>query len=131
MEPNPPFVLTLIKHAPRVAQVLHIPPVQGTASMKTNGESLEHYETVLLSDSVKLQSLIDKYTHRLPPAYTYPFGMISKESVGILKDAGFKASFSCYAGMNIITGEPECLYLLKRNLRPHGKSAETILKNLK
>ena len=101
------------------------------ASMKTNDESLNQYETRLLSDSIKLQSRIDQYTHRLPTTYTYPFGLVSKESVKILKDAGFNASLSCSSGMNIITGDPECLYLLKRNLRPHGKSVETILKNLK
>lgn len=110
---------------------LHTISGSRTASMKAKGESDEHYETVLLSDSIRLQSLIDNYTHRLPTAYTYPFGLISKESVEILKEAGFRASFSCYAGMNVITSDPQCLYLLRRNLRPHGKSAESILKNLK
>jgi peptidoglycan/xylan/chitin deacetylase (PgdA/CDA1 family) len=106
---------------------LHTINKERTASMRVSGESVEHYEKVLVSDAVRLQSLMQSYTGQLPTAYTYPFGLVSQESVGILSEAGFQASMSCYMGVNRITRDPQCLFLMKRLLRPHGKSAETLL----
>lgn len=110
---------------------LHTINSDRTASMKVNGESIEHYRTVLVSDAIRLQSLIDRVTGRLPEAYTYPFGLISKDSTAIIRELGFRASLSCYSGINGVTRNPDCLYLMKRLLRPHGKSASTILSHAK
>lgn len=86
--------------------------------MKRNGESLEHYETVLTEDIMKLQQEFLFYTGYLPSAFTYPFGAISNASYNIIKDLGFKASLSCKTGINYITKNSNCLYDLKRNNRP-------------
>lgn len=96
-------------------------------SMKVSGETAGHYRTVLVSDAVRLQALIKANTGYTPGAYTYPYGLISSESTGILKEIGFKASLSCYSGVNRITRDPECLFLLKRLLRPHGKALKDVL----
>jgi len=95
--------------------------------MKVSGESVAHYAAILSSDVIRLQSLIDSNTKHLPTAFTYPYGLISKDSNEILKDMGFKATLTCYPGINTITGDPNCLYMLKRLIRPHGKSAQAIL----
>ncbi len=97
------------------------------ASTKVNGESADHYRTALVADAVRMQVLLDSQTGVLPLAYTYPFGLVSKESIQILKDMGFRASLSCTSGMNRITNDPKCLFLLKRYLRPHGKAVSVIL----
>lgn len=107
---------------------LHTITKDRSASMRVSGESMNHYETVLFTDSIRLQSLVDNYTRLLPTAYAYPFGLVSKESAGVLKQIGFKATLSCTPGINTITKDPECLFMLKRNLRPHGYSAESLLK---
>ena len=98
-----------------------------TASMKVSGESAEHYRTALVADAIRMQALMDSQTGRLPEAYTYPFGLVSNESISILKEMGFRATLSCSTGINYITDDPKCLFLLKRYLRPHGKAASTIL----
>ncbi len=98
-----------------------------SASMKVSGESIEHYRAILISDTIKLQSLMDINTGRMPTAFTYPFGLVSKDSTAIIKDIGFKASLSCYSGINQITDDPDSLYLLKRLLRPHGKPVSRLL----
>jgi poly-beta-1,6-N-acetyl-D-glucosamine N-deacetylase len=102
-----------------------------TASMKVSGETMEHYKTALLSDTIRLQAQIDSYTRRMPTTYTYPFGLISKESIDILKEVGFKATLTCYSGINHITDDPQCLFQLKRLLRQHGVSAESLLNKYK
>ena len=101
-----------------------------TASMRAKGETIEHYETVFISDTIRLQSLIDNITGHMPTTYTYPYGLVSKESTEILKEIGFRSSLICCVGTNTITNDPNCLYLLKRNLRPHGKSVARILEKV-
>lgn len=110
---------------------LHTITKSRTASMRVSGEPIAHYETVLISDTVRLQALVDEYTGSMPTAYAYPYGLISRESVGILKEVGIKCSFTASEGINKITRDPDCLYLLKRLLRPHGKSVAILLEHYK
>ena len=93
-------------------------------SMKKKGESLEQYRKIFTQDLSKLQEEFKEHTDYEPTTYTYPFGAVSKESLQIVKDMGFKASLSCSSGINLITRNPECLYLLKRNNRPNGIETE-------
>lgn len=109
---------------------LHIINSSRTASMRAKGETIQHYETVLVADTIRLQSLIGNYTGHMPSTYTYPYGLVSKESTAILKEIGFKSSLICGVGVNTISNDPNCLYLLKRNLRPHGKPVSAILEKV-
>ena len=95
---------------------------------RVNGESVSHYEEEFKKDVGLAQELILKNTGIKPICFTYPFGMISEESVDIVKRMGFLMSLSCSEGINKITDNPDTLYLLKRYNRPHGESAEKILK---
>lgn len=99
-------------------------------SMKKKGESLEKYKDILISDITKLQDRFKENTNYIPNTYTYPFGAVSKESIDIIKEIGFKSSLSCSSGVNIITKNKECLYLLKRNNRPNNISTEKFFKNI-
>ena len=87
--------------------------------MKKTCESIEHYESVLKEDIMKLQQEFLFNTGYLPTTFTYPFGGISNASYDIIKNLGFKASLSCNSGINYITNSPDCLYGLKRNNRPN------------
>ena len=92
---------------------------------KLSSESLETYTNVLTSDLTKLQNEFKENCNGyIPNTFTYPFGSISKESEQIIKDLGFKASLSCTSGVNTITKDPNCLYLLRRNNRVFGISSE-------
>lgn len=99
-------------------------------SGRKKGETLEKYQEFLKSDLVKLQNEFKEKTNYIPNTYTYPFGKVSKESNEIIKEIGFKASLSCGSGINLITKDKECLYLLKRNNRPSGIASEKFFKNL-
>lgn len=87
---------------------------------KNKGESLENYKKVLTEDLTKLQNKLFETTGKTPVAFTYPFGGVSNASCDIIKDLGFKASLSCKEGINLISSDKDCLYLLKRILRPSG-----------
>lgn len=103
---------------------MHCDDAGRRGSMQRPGESLEQYQKVLEADIGPFQDKIYEMTGRKPTAFTYPFGLISKSSQEILKGMGFRATFSCREGLNYITGDPECLYRLKRVLRTPDKSSE-------
>lgn len=91
---------------------------------KKSWESADAYENMLTADLIKLQKEFKENTGYEPNTFTYPFGAVSKGSTKIIKHLGFKASLSCTSGINYITKNPECLYLLKRNNRVSGISTE-------
>ncbi len=91
----------------------------GCARMR--GETDEDYAGALSEDLNRLQDKLYEVTGKRPTAFAYPFGAISEGSTAIVKDLGFQASFSCRYGVNEIThGRPDCLFRLRRNLRPAG-----------
>ncbi len=92
---------------------------------KNSWESVENYKEILSRDILKCQNYLVEQSGITPTAFTYPFGAISSESVSILKDLGFKASFSCENKMNLITRDPECLFGINRFIRPSGEASET------
>ena len=107
---------------------LHTTDKGRNGSKKKKGESDAQYKAMLTEDLGKLQDCFKTNTGYTPNTFTYPFGSVSNASFDIIKEMGFKASLSCESGMNTITRDPECLYMLKRYLRTPKKSAESILK---
>lgn len=102
---------------------------------KNTGESEEHYEKALTDDLTLCQKEIIEKLGVTPTTFTYPYGKVSDASLPIIKKLGFKASLSCRYGINIITRDPESLYLLKRVSRYHNsplqKTLATAMKTLK
>ena len=97
-------------------------------SKKLSSESSEEYKTRLKADLEKTQARVTEMAGITPTTFTYPLGKISSESHEVLKGLGIKASLSCTEGINIIKqGEAECLFLLKRCIRPHGLPISKIL----
>ena len=90
---------------------------------KKSWESTEKYRNLLIEDVGKLQKEFKENTGYVPNTFTYPYGAISKESLPIIKEMGFKASLSCTSGVNFITKDTGCLYQLKRNNRVSGISS--------
>jgi len=87
---------------------------------KLRKESLEDYRKALNNDILHMQDLIEKNTGYKPMAFTYPFGSISKDAEPILRDMGFLALFTCNEGVNMLRGDKEELFNLKRYNRPYG-----------
>ncbi|HVI39425.1 MAG TPA: polysaccharide deacetylase family protein [Anaerovoracaceae bacterium] len=97
-------------------------------SAQLPGESLEQYQIALNEDLGYMQDKIYEVTGQRPTAFAYPLGNISKSSKDILKNMGFRATFSCREGINYITRDPDCLYRLKRVCRTPEKSSEEFFK---
>lgn len=95
--------------------------------MKNKNESESTYSKILSEDINKLQNEFSNYTNYTPNTFTYPFGAVSNASIPIIKDLGFKASLSCQEGINIISKNPDDLYLLKRYNRYNSTSIQKIL----
>lgn len=89
-------------------------------SQRNPGENIDVYREIFRADTEKAQNRFIENTGFAPYIYAYPFGAYSEESSDILKDMGFKATLSCNEGINIITHDSDCLYLLKRYNRPSG-----------
>ena len=97
---------------------------------KLRDESLQEYENLLTDDLTKLQEKLKQQTGKSPTAFTYPFGGVSNASYDIIKKLGFKASLSCSEGINTITKDGECLYMLKRFIRTSDLSSEEYFKKI-
>lgn len=97
---------------------------------KKVSQTQEQYEKYLSEDILKLQKEFEENTNFVPNTFTYPFGAISKESIDIIKNMGFKASLSCEEGINYINKDKERLFLLKRNNRPSRISSEKFFSKL-
>jgi peptidoglycan/xylan/chitin deacetylase (PgdA/CDA1 family) len=103
----------------------------GIGCGRRKSESMEAYQDRLKADLSKLQETLKKKIGRAPTTFTYPLGVISKGSQDVLKDLNMKASLSCWEGMNTITeDDPDCLFLLKRNIRRYKQPISSILNNM-
>lgn len=100
-------------------------------STRRRGESVEDYQSVLLEDLTKVQTLIRDNCGFEPIVFTYPFGRVDKASHDVIKSMGFKMSLGCGEVVNKITTDPQCLYNLGRFNRPAGLSTEEFMKRIK
>lgn len=107
---------------------LHTTDKGRNGTKKKRGESLADYKAILTTDLGQLQDAFTTNTNYTPTTFTYPFGSVSNDSFDIIKEMGFKASLSSESGMNHVSRDPECLYMMKRYLRTPKKSAEVLLK---
>ena len=108
---------------------LHTITAKRSGCKKNPGESQAHYEKLLTEDIGGLQQKITSMTGTTPNTFTYPYGLVSKESCPIIKSLGFKASLTCDYGINIIAKSPDALFGLKRICRPHGLSLQKALQS--
>lgn len=100
-------------------------------SLKKSSESPESYSKALYNDVGFLQQRIAEMTGQTPNTFTYPFGFVKDNSKEILlNDIGFRATLTCYEGMNYVTRDPESLYRLRRNLRPPNTSSKQFFKSV-
>lgn len=98
---------------------------------KMPGETMEQYLGALAADLEAMQEKCRKNLDYVPQVFTYPYGSISPESAPAIKECGFTASLSCIEGINIITGDKDELYMLKRCIRTDKRDVASILSELK
>lgn len=91
---------------------------------QTSAESTSDYKEFLKSDLCHLQDKIAYVTGVAPNTFTYPFGAFNDNTDAVLKEIGFKATLSCTEGVSTIKRDDmECLYKLKRHIRPPNRSS--------
>lgn len=99
-------------------------------NLRNRGEDEVIYREGLIKDTQRNSELIKNATGNSPLAYTYPFGAVSAESKKIIEDLGFKATYGCEEGINVITRNKECLFDLKRFNRDGTKNTEEFFKKI-
>ena len=101
---------------------------KGIAKLKA--ESIEDYINILNEDVGRMQKEISDKIGYLPTTFSYPYGIICRESVDIISELGFAATFSCEPGVNYLSGFPNELYALRRNIRPYKLSSEDFFRKM-
>lgn len=96
--------------------------------LRERGEDETGYQEFLKDDAMKTQQLLEQSELPAPKCYTYPFGYASKESEAVLKTVGFQCTLGCEEGMNLVTRDPDSLFLMKRYNRPSGISTDAFMK---
>lgn len=81
---------------------------------KNPGESTDSYKKMLYSDLINNHKMIESKVGTSPVIFTFPFGSMSSDAHDVVKDIGYKGSFSCIEGINYIGRNPQDLYTLKR-----------------
>lgn len=94
---------------------------------KLSFESEGEYVKKLNEDIGLMQTLIKMNTGVSPTVFAYPFGIISKESIPVLKELGFTAALNCIEKPNYISHDESCLFTLNRYNRPDGISTEEFM----
>lgn len=97
---------------------------------KKKNEAFSEYLKAFSGDTDKMQNEFYDICSYSPVIYTYPFGEFCADSERILKKSGFLVTFSCVEGINKITKNPDCLYLLKRYNRSGKLSTKEFFSKL-
>lgn len=99
---------------------------------RLNNESDTQYEQALTADVSKLQRILLERSGVNSIAFAYPFGKYSALSEKIILKMGFKLTFTCNEGVNVIVhGKPQSLTLLKRINRSGFFGTSTLLEKIK
>lgn len=98
-------------------------------SAKKEKENPQDYRKLFYDDLKRAHNAIKSATGKSPYVYVYPFGQKSSEMTSVLRCSGYKMSLGCESGYNILTGEKNELWNLKRFNRSHVTDASQLLKD--
>lgn len=93
-----------------------------------SGESADSYKSILLADLTKAQERFNDELGITPIGFTYPYGEVCDEADQVIREMGFKLSFTCEEKLNTIrVGDSDSLFNIGRYLRTGSKSSEEFL----
>lgn len=95
--------------------------------LKLADESGTDYERIFTSDVGLMQERMYERFGTAPSTFTYPYGETDAGCDAILAEMGFRATLSCDFGINRISHDPECLFMLRRICRSHGRPLSELL----
>ncbi|MCD7891946.1 MAG: hypothetical protein LUG26_09530 [Ruminococcus sp.] len=70
------------------------------------------------------------YTGSVPFVFAYPYGIVSRESLPVLRENGFLITLTCREIPNYITHDADCLFGLGRYNRSSLYSTEEYMQKL-
>ncbi len=97
---------------------------------RRQGESRDAYTRMLREDLSKAQTLLTEKAGVTPTTFVYPFGATDTWALPVLRELGFRATFSCEGRLNHLTRAPECLYGLGRYLRTPDTDSATFFDSI-
>lgn len=99
-------------------------------SSKKTTETLSEYRRTFMEDISYMQQRMKEELSKTATTFVYPFGAVSRESVSMLQEMGFKATMGCEERVNVITRDEACLYGLGRYLRTGNMSPASLFKKM-
>ena len=90
-------------------------------------ETWTEFENVFTADVCRARDALYEHTGAVSSTFAYPYGLSSPGSDAMLEEMGFRASLSCDFGVNRITNDPQCLFMLKRICRSHGSELKELI----
>jgi len=82
--------------------------------LQKKGEDTSEYLKLFRADLDKFQNSMIENTSYRPFIFTYPYGYYNAHTEGMIKQYGYLGSVTVNEGVNLISRNPESLYLLKR-----------------
>lgn len=95
-----------------------------------DNESVEEYKEIFFADLQKSDNFFIENNLKKPVTYSYPYGAFCEESEEVIKDYGYKSSFSTSPLVLNIINNSEDLYELNRVNRAYGLTSEEFFKNI-
>lgn len=92
-------------------------------------ESEADYREAIMGDIKKSVDLAIEHLGKAPTAFAYPFGKYSDTTDGIMKELGFKCTFTCNELISKVSRNPDSLFSLGRYLRPSGVDSKDFFEN--
>jgi len=90
-------------------------------------EDTGEYQSLIAKDLGKLNAAFKEHIGHEPEAFTVPFGAFNDRLKEAVRKAGFSVILTSYQKMNVLTGDPEELFFLKRYLRTHNKDVKGLV----
>ena len=98
--------------------------------LQKSGEATLDYLKLIESDLNTMQTVMSEKLEIRPFIFTYPYGYYNAHTEGLISENGFLGSVTVDEGMNLITKDPNSLYLLKRFDASAWLSSEDILEKI-
>jgi len=92
-------------------------------------ESDSEYQKMINDNLGRLNAEFKDHIGIMPEAFTCPFGSYNDRLKEAVRKAGFSVVFTSYQKMNVLTGDPEELFYLKRFLRVHDKNMDKLVRS--
>lgn len=96
-------------------------------ALQINGEPESDYIAMVHDDFKSSQKILTEKLGTSPLCFTYPYGGTNELLRKLVSEEGFAASLGTYEQINVLTGDADELFDLRRFNRAHGRDIRKIL----